>query len=172
MLVQPWPLFRYNWQVREEYFERLARLPEEELHKPRTGGYGSILRTLAHIVIVEQGWVRVLLGVPYLPMDLDAYASLAQVQQLSGQCRPDVERFVGGWTVTTGVRVFETTRDARPVRFTYAEIAAHLIVHEVHHAGQMSVWLREAGVEPPSADVVLRGFYTLPAPDGGWRSAD
>ena len=162
--MQPLPLFRYNWQVREEYFDRLARLPVEELRKPRTGGYGSILRTLAHTVIVEQGWVRVLLGVPYLPMELDAYTSLGQVKRLSDECRPDVERFVGSWTRDTARQVFESTRDGRQLRFTYAEIAAHLIAHEAHHAGQLSVWAREVGIEPPSADVISRGLYPLPGP--------
>jgi uncharacterized damage-inducible protein DinB len=162
--MHPVPLFRYNWQRREEYFDRFARLPAEELRRPRTGGYGSILRTLAHIVIVEQGWVRVLLAVPYLPMDLDAYPSLEQVRRLSEACRPDVERFLGAWSERTAERLFESVREGRPLRFTYAEITAHLIAHEVHHAGQLSVWAREAGIEPPSADVFSRGLYPLPAP--------
>jgi uncharacterized damage-inducible protein DinB len=157
--MQPLPLFQYNWQVREEFFERLAALPGEELVKPRIGGYESILRTLAHIVIVEQGWARLLLGIPYLPMDLDIYTSLEQVKRLSDACRSDVERFIGNWTSKTAKRVFESIRDDQPVGLTFAEIAAHLIVHEVHHAGQLSIWAREAGIEPPSADVVHRGLY-------------
>jgi uncharacterized damage-inducible protein DinB len=160
--MQPAPLFRYNWQVREEYFDRFAGLPGAELRKPRTGGYGGILRTLAHIVIVEQGWVRAVLALPYLPMDLDAYPSLGHVKRLSGACRPDVERFVSDWSQRASERVYEGSRDGQPIRLTHAEIAAHLIAHEAHHAGQLSVWAREAGIEPPSADVISRGLYGPP----------
>jgi len=50
-------LFRYNWQIRDEWFEWCKCLSEEELMKPRTGGVGSILKTLFHIVDVEYSWV-------------------------------------------------------------------------------------------------------------------
>jgi uncharacterized damage-inducible protein DinB len=139
-LLHPGPLFRYNWQVRQEWFSRLADVPEEELTKPRVGGYGSILRTLCHIVLVEQGWIREMLGIPEVADEEDAFPTLADVVRLSGECRGDVERFVDDWDAGTGAKIFET-------------------VHEIHHAGQLSVWAREIGIKPPSANVIQRGLY-------------
>ena len=34
--------FEYNWQVRNDWFELLTTISEEELHKKRVGGVGSI----------------------------------------------------------------------------------------------------------------------------------
>ncbi len=58
-------LFRYNWQVRDEWIQLLKRIPEEELIRERAGGMGSILRTLFHIVDVEKAWI--LLALQQLP---------------------------------------------------------------------------------------------------------
>lgn len=158
-ILHPKPLFRYNWQVREEWFRLLADLPEEELTRPRTGGYGSILRTLCHIVLVEQGWIREVMGVPEVRDEEDAYPTLADIVRLSEECRGDVERFVGGWEAGTGARIFEMVEKGRHFRFIYEEVIAHVIAHEIHHAGQLSVWAREVGIKPPSANVIQRGFY-------------
>ena len=46
-------LFRYNWQVRDEWFEWCRQLSAEELNANRTGGVGGILETIFHIVDVE-----------------------------------------------------------------------------------------------------------------------
>ncbi|GLB61898.1 hypothetical protein NCCP133_40270 [Cytobacillus sp. NCCP-133] len=55
-------LFRYNWQVRDEWFEWCRRLSPKELKAKRTGGTGSILQTHFHIVDVEYSWVCVIEG--------------------------------------------------------------------------------------------------------------
>ena len=36
-------LFRYNWQVRDEWFKWCERVSAEELLRERTGGVGSII---------------------------------------------------------------------------------------------------------------------------------
>ena len=50
-------LFEYNWQVRQDWFDWCDTVSEEELLKQRTGGIGSILFTLYHIVTVEYAWL-------------------------------------------------------------------------------------------------------------------
>ena len=47
-------LFRYNWQVRDEWFRWCQEVPEDELFAMRTGGVGGILHTLFHVVDVER----------------------------------------------------------------------------------------------------------------------
>lgn len=55
-------LFRYNWQVRQDWFKLCEQLTEEELLRKRVGGVGSILKTLFHIVDVEYSWINALQG--------------------------------------------------------------------------------------------------------------
>lgn len=35
-------------------------------------------------------------------------------------------------------------------------ILRHLIAHEIHHIGQLSIWSREMGIEPVSASLIDR----------------
>lgn len=40
--------------------------------------------------------------------------------------------------------------------FTFGEIMRHVIAHEIHHIGQISIWTREIGYEPVSANLIGR----------------
>jgi uncharacterized damage-inducible protein DinB len=40
----------------------------------------------------------------------------------------------------------------------WGEIMRHVIAHEIHHMGQLSVWARELGREPVSANVIGKGL--------------
>lgn len=42
--------------------------------------------------------------------------------------------------------------------FTYGKIIRHLITHEVHHIGQLSIWSRELELKPISSDLIVRQY--------------
>ncbi|WP_158289548.1 DinB family protein [Paenibacillus flagellatus] len=157
--MNPLPMFRYNWQIRDEWLEGLAALPEEEWTKPRVGGHRTMLRTLAHIVAVEHEWITTVQGVPDVNHDLDDYPTPEAVKRFSDECRPTVESFLLDWGPDKETGTFEASIGGKTVPIKYAEAVGHLIAHEIHHAGQLSVWAREAGMTPPSPDVVFRGLF-------------
>ncbi|QWH42653.1 hypothetical protein EXW53_12305 [Bacillus mycoides] len=39
------------------------------------------------------------------------------------------------------------------------EVLRHVIVHEIHHIGQLSIWARELNLQPVSANLIGRGLY-------------
>jgi uncharacterized damage-inducible protein DinB len=41
------------------------------------------------------------------------------------------------------------------------EVLRHVITHEIHHIGQLSVWVRDMGVQPVSANFIERGFMEI-----------
>ncbi|NHN34544.1 hypothetical protein G9U52_32675 [Paenibacillus sp. S3N08] len=43
-------------------------------------------------------------------------------------------------------------------RYSKGEILHHVIAHEIHHMGQISVWVREFGIQPVSANVIGRNL--------------
>ncbi|TYP70708.1 DinB family protein [Paenibacillus methanolicus] len=143
-------LFRYNWIVRDEWFELLRQLPEEELTRTRMGGVGSFLRTMAHIVDVEDSWLRGLRGLPDEPFDYDRYPTLEDAKAFSDMCRPGVEDFVNAWMDEMENEMLE--------QFAFGEVMRHVIAHEIHHIGQLSIWAREIGLKPPSANFIGRGL--------------
>ncbi|MGE8205714.1 DinB family protein [Heyndrickxia sp. NPDC080065] len=144
--------FEYNWQVRDEWFQWCENISEEELILPRDGGVGSILKTLFHIVDVEQAWINGLQGNPEYHYNFKDYPSLSSVKELSNNCRLKVKDFVQNWSKEIEKQKLDD--------FTYAEVIRHVIAHEIHHIGQLSVWSRELGLSPVSANLIGRGLTT------------
>ncbi|KZE37194.1 damage-inducible protein DinB [Bhargavaea cecembensis] len=143
------PFFEYNWQVRDEWFAWCSQLPEEELIRFRTGGVGSFLKTLFHIIDVEYSWIRGIQGKEDIVFDYAGYDSLEKVQSLSDRCRSEVIEFLKEnreGRATDAVRVPWDDE-----KFTVGEVLHHLIAHEIHHIGQLSVWARELDLTPVSA---------------------
>ncbi|CAM2877918.1 DinB family protein [Paenibacillus sediminis] len=150
-------LFRYNWIVRDEWFDLCSELPHEELVRERIGGTGSILKTLFHIADVEWSWIRVLQGEPVFDPDFNDYMELARVKKFSDACRLEVERFVVKWTDDLEKKILITPWD-KSESFTYGEVMRHVIAHEIHHIGQLSIWSRELGRKPVSANFIGKGL--------------
>ncbi|MHA6530018.1 DinB family protein [Paenibacillus sp. BAC0078] len=155
-------LFRYNWMVREEWYKWCEELPEEELLKPRVGGVGGILKTLFHIADVEWSWIMVMEGKPDFQEDFAEFSSLQKVRELDARFRPEVEQFVLAWNDGLERNILmNERRDGTVVADTWGEIMRHIIAHEIHHAGQLSVWAREVGKQPPSANLIGRGLADI-----------
>lgn len=150
-------LFEYNWQVRKDWFEWCKTISEEELLRPRVGGVGSILQTLFHIVDVEYSWIRDLQGKSEFQESFKHYQSLDRVIQLSETLHPEVKSFLLSWT-TEQENCILSFPDSQEI-FKHGEVLRHVIAHEIHHIGQLSVWSRELGKEPVTANLIRRGLF-------------
>jgi len=145
--------------VREDWFRWCEELSEEELLQNRTGGMGSILHTLFHIIDVEWSWIRILQGKTDFQESFDDYNSLEKVRQLASAFHAEVESFVNQWDDSMEERLLHNTlEDGRIETHTWGEIVRHTIAHEIHHIGQLSIWAREIGRAPVSANFIRRGL--------------
>ncbi|WP_341348401.1 DinB family protein [Paenibacillus sp. FSL H3-0469] len=154
-------LFEYNWQVREDWFRWCSGVDKEELMKPRTGGIGYILPTLYHIVAVEYGWICG--GIQERAIDIPSFgevASLELVRDFSARCHAELAPFVYGWSEELEERIMvDITDEGEHEPHPYGEVMRHVIAHEIHHIGQLSVWSREIGRPPVTANLVGRGLF-------------
>ncbi|MBT2687635.1 DinB family protein [Bacillus sp. ISL-47] len=147
-------LFRYNWQVRDEWFGWCRNLSLEELKAERTGGAGGILQTLFHIVDVEYSWVCVIEGKEVKDPLYSDYGTLEKVKVLSDGYRIELEEFFQKeWPIQGDEQVSPPWMEGL---FKKEEILHHIIAHEIHHIGQLSVWARELNREPVSANLLGR----------------
>lgn len=152
-------LFQYNWQVRQEWFDWCEQLTEQELLQERIGGMRSILRTLYHIVDVEHSWINDLRDQHSLLTDFADYSTLSQVRNLSDRLHSEVAGYVATWTPDQETKILQNIRkDGSVEQHTYGEVIRHVIAHEIHHIGQLSIWSRELGREPVSANLIRRGL--------------
>ncbi len=152
------PFFRYNWIVREQWYQWCEDVAPEELLRPRTGGVGNILKTLFHIVDVEWSWIQGVQEKPDFQEDFENFNTLDKVKALDQRYRPDVEAFVNAWNDSLETRPFVDPRYDGSVVDAWGEIMRHIIAHEIHHIGQLSVWAREVGKPPVSANFIGNGI--------------
>lgn len=152
-------MFQYNWKVREEWLQWCEELPLEELLKKRTGGLGSVLHTLFHIIDVEWSWIRIIQGKSECQESFLDYQSLEQVKQLDREYKKEVKEFVQAWDSDCEHLLFH---DWKPGGIAstdkWGEIMRHVIAHEIHYIGQLSVWAREIGKQPVSANLIGKGL--------------
>ncbi|OCA90679.1 hypothetical protein A8F94_02035 [Bacillus sp. FJAT-27225] len=153
-------LFEYNWEVRKEWLEWCKTVPEEELHKKRTGGLGTIYRTLLHIIEVEGDWMKDVKGEKITELNYDHFRTVDDLIHYSDEIIAETEIILSD---------YKYQMDNQPIRcansdgsystFAFGEILRHVIAHEIHHMGQLSIWAREVGKKPINANLVNRGLY-------------
>ncbi|SFC87562.1 Uncharacterized damage-inducible protein DinB (forms a four-helix bundle) [Bacillus sp. 491mf] len=155
-------LCHYNWQVREEWFKWCETIAIEELTKKRAGGMGSIIHTLFHVIDCEQLWINQMQGTAVIKKDINTISSLSDVKTFSIITKPVTQRFLESYALDTGERILEVkSKNGNSFSFTYERIIRHIITHEIHHIGQLSVWSREIGIEPVSSDLLIRDYVRI-----------
>lgn len=149
-------LFQYNWQVRDDWFKWFGQLSEEDLLCKRVGGVGSILETLFHIVDVEYSWISALQGEEDRELQFKDYQSIQKVKALSDLYKRELEDFLQLWSSSFECKILKASWTDKT--YTYGEVLRHVIVHEIHHIGQISIWARELNLQPVSANLIGRGL--------------
>lgn len=151
-------LFAYNWQVRAEWLDWCRALSEEELLRERTGGVGSILQTLFHIIDVECSWIQTLANEPVEDPLFNDYMSLERIVDLNIKCHAAVARYVNNWSSSMENETRISQWETESVSYTCGEVMRHVIAHEIHHIGQLSIWAREMDLKPVSANYIGRSL--------------
>ncbi|UOB16151.1 DinB family protein [Abyssalbus ytuae] len=152
--------FEYNWKIRNEWFNLLKNVPQDELLKERTGGLGSISKTLFHIIKVEHNWICDLKGMPILDIKFSSsFTGLHSIINFSNELNKDVVEYLSNWNDNYEYKIlYLKPENGGDIRCTYAEVLRHLIIHEIHHIGQLSIWVRELGMKPVSSNFIHNGL--------------
>jgi uncharacterized damage-inducible protein DinB len=131
--------------VKEEWYRWCEDVPEEELLRIRTGGVEGILHTLFHIIDVDWSSIQSLQGKSGFQESFESYKGLEKVRKLDAAFRPEVEEFVQSWDVHMETRPFyDSLLDGKTAVESWGEVMRHVIAHEIHHIGQLSVWLEKS----------------------------
>ncbi len=152
-------MFLYNWQVRDDWFDSSQQISIEELTKKRTGGMGSILHNLFHVIDCELIWVNQMNGTPVIMKDINDISTLHGVKEFSNSTKLTTQAFIQSWNSDLEGKIFEMKkRNGDTSNFTYGKIMRHIISHEIHHIGQLSVWSRELDIKPVPSDLLFREY--------------
>ena len=89
-------------------------------------------------------------------MKFDNFKSLKQVKELSDSLRNEIQVFLKTWSNKFENEIVRVSWSNG--HYMKGEILSHVIVHEIHHMGQLSIWVKELGFKPVSANVIERGL--------------
>ncbi|WP_226087875.1 DinB family protein [Mesobacillus sp. S13] len=152
-------MFLYNWQVREDWFNWCKSLSLEELQAERIGGMGSILKNLIHVIDCELLWINYMLEEPHDYPEKNSISNLDEVIRYSIFTKTITETFLRNLPNDyENKKIHRDGKGGTSFTFTYGKIIRHLITHEVHHIGQLSIWSRELELKPISSDLIVRQY--------------
>lgn len=142
-------LARYNRWMNERLYTVAAQMSDPERKQDRGAFFGSIHRTLNHILWADRMWLGRFIGVPHTvaAFGADTYDAFATLQaerdatdtrllDWAGNLRPD-------WLAAT--LEYRAASDGKRRQVAGWIAATHLFQHATHHRGQLSTLLRQAG---------------------------
>jgi uncharacterized damage-inducible protein DinB len=143
-----------NLWANHRLYAACARLTDEERRAPRASFFGSIHRTLAHILVVDRYYVGTL-------VDGDAPRPGEDAEDLAGdfatirasQAASD-RRLLGYCEGLAPATLASSVSLAgeKPRVERVAEVLPHLFQHQIHHRGQVHAMLSGTPVPPPQLD--------------------
>ena len=157
----------YNGWANAWLYAAAAKLPEEAYRRDVGLFFGSIHRTLNHLVLTDQIWLGRVDGQGETPGPLDRVPYELHRDLVEARLAADdrLVTFIAS-VPEDGFSAGYSYRNLSGALFTQPleHILAHLLNHQAHHRGQAHSGLSIVGAEPPSLDMV--GYHRgVPAPD-------
>lgn len=150
-------LARYGRWMNERMYATVAVMSDDERRRDRNAFFGSIHRTLNHLVWADSIWLSRFTGGTYSERawgtDLyDDFEALAQARaradtailDWAGQLQP-------AWLAST--LDYRSAGDGRLRRLPAWIAATHLFNHATHHRGQLTTLIKQAGADPGVTDL-------------------
>jgi uncharacterized damage-inducible protein DinB len=147
----------YNRWANERLYAACAQLDVDGYYQARPSFFGSIHKTLNHLLVADRLWMARIAGTSPQGVQLDAElyrdrdalraARVAQDEQLID--------LMDGLDETALDRPIDyRTTSGKPFRNELALVLQHLFNHQTHHRGQVHDMLSATAVPPPVLDLI------------------
>lgn len=150
-------LSRYNRWMNERLYAAASTLTDAERKTDRRAFFGSIHRTLAHLLWADRVWLGRFVGSPhpvaaYGADEHPGFAELAREREQADLAILDwAGRLTDAWLGST--LEYRAASDGKLRRLPAWIAASHLFNHGTHHRGQVTTLLMQAGVDPGATDL-------------------
>ena len=161
----------YNKWMNESIYSVAATLPNESLLADRGAFFGSILRTLNHLVNADTAWLKrfsshparyvaldpiLQIPAPDFVLDLDKFKDLESI----AAHRAWLDELINDWAQSiddsdldfilhyTNSRGEDSSKD-------FFGLIMHFFNHQTHHRGQITTLLSQSGIDVGATDLLL-----------------
>ena len=149
---------RFNQWANARLDDTVARLPEIEYRADRKLFFGSIHRTLNHLMVVDRLWTRRIDGEPHgiASLDMVLYDSFGDLRSAREEEDQRLIRQVDALEQSDTRKMIRYRRiiGAGEAQTRCDHILITLFNHQTHHRGQVHAALTQCDVEPPPLDVI------------------
>ncbi|WP_078596113.1 DinB family protein [Evansella clarkii] len=91
---------------------------------------------------------------------INSVSTLNEVIEYSDLTKQVTKEFLGSLSPDYEDRILKVqSKRGYSYSFSYGKVIRHIVSHEIHHIGQISVWSREIGLEPISSDLLTRDYF-------------
>jgi uncharacterized damage-inducible protein DinB len=159
-------LAQYNHWMNERLYAVVSEFGEEERTLNRGAFFGSMHRTLNHILWGDRIWLARFTDLPYsvAAFGADMYADFADLTRE----RAATDTAILDWTrqVTpawlAGTLEYRSASDGRNRHLAKWVAATHLFQHATHHRGQLATLIKQAGGDTGITDLPwMPGVVTI-----------
>jgi uncharacterized damage-inducible protein DinB len=154
-------LARYNGWANRRLYDAAAKLPDADYRAERGAFFGSVHRTLNHLLVTDRIWMRRLSGEgpTYTALDIVLHEELASLRSERESEDQRIVGFVDGLddTALAGSVTYRTITAPQEITQPLGPALLHLFNHQTHHRGQAHALLSGIGGRDaaPSLDLIL-----------------
>jgi uncharacterized damage-inducible protein DinB len=154
---------RYNRWMNDKLYAVAAKLTDEELKRDRGAFFGSIHRTLNHLLLADRVWLARFtgaelqegeLGPGIRSLDQELYADFDELRRERAKTDDEIDVFTATLDHEKLASNLRYLRHGVPNEFPLWHAVAHLFNHQTHHRGQVTTLLMQAGHDPGVTDLV------------------
>lgn len=148
---------QYNRWMNERLYALCAGMPDEERKRDRGAFFGSIHRTLNHLIYADSAFLARFKGEapPYTKPDAEIHSEFAALREarvsLDASLIAWVESLDSAWF--TAPFTYRSFVDGALRTLPGWVLVTHLFNHQTHHRGQITTLLSQAGVDPGVTDL-------------------
>lgn len=164
-------LAEYNHWANRRLFGAIAGLSHADWEAPRSGFFGSLQKTLNHILVADRIWQARFAGTDHDLRSLDQilhadFAALRQARE--AEDRRILDYVVGVSETWLAAELAYTDMAGAAKRLPLGWALAHFFNHQTHHRGQAHAMLSDTQVPPPALDLL---YFRLESKAAGDRAA-
>lgn len=155
---------RYNRWMNEKLYAVAETLTDDERKKDRGAFFGSIHRTLNHVLLADRVWLARFTGAVLEPgelgpggirtLDQELHADFDALRRERAKTDDAIDAFVATLTDAKLAGPLRYLRHGVLNEFALWQGVAQLFNHETHHRGQVTTLLMQAGRDPGVTDLI------------------
>ena len=150
-------LSQYNLWMNNKIFTICDSLSDDVRKKDMGAFFGSIHRTLDHILYGDKAWLERLRDNTYTPRDINKALCLNWNDLKKDRFIIDNE--IDDWVKTLGkkelskIHTYTSNVDGKQRSVPYWTLVHHIFHHQTHHRGQLTTLLSQLGIDFGSTDM-------------------